>query len=378
MAARQYANSAPPTTLATAASAGDTTITLATTAGLPAAFPFFLSIDPDGVNLEIVLVTNLVGPVATVTRGQDNTTAVSHNAGVTVQHCHVAKDFQDAQNHVDTVTGVHGVGGGAVVGTTLSQNLSNKTLIAASAATVAEVVQGFTGQTADLTQWKDATSNILARLSKDGALAARQALLAAQGAAETPLVAQGFTAQSANLVELRDHDGAVLARFDRAGNLSAPAARSPETTGGAGRAAAPFCRISRAFAGPLAISSGTLTDIAFNATVEETDPSMGAPPTIVIPVSGVYDFLLQVDTGDAGAYTCTLGILNGTAYLGSTKTQMTGSGGNAQAQCAVIGARCAAGDVIKANIIQNSGAPMGLDGTVHRTGTHLTASWRKP
>jgi len=75
---------------------------------------------------EIVTCTAVAGTTLTVTRGVDGTSAQAHANGAEVRHAYSARDFQDSRNHEGSVTG-HGATG-AVVGTTNTQTLTNKTV----------------------------------------------------------------------------------------------------------------------------------------------------------------------------------------------------------------------------------------------------------
>lgn len=129
MATRYYSNVAPPTTLSAGINAITTTITVASAAGLPPFQPFTLALDPNTPTMELVEVTAAAGTTLTVTRAIDGTSASTHGAGATVLHVSSARDFAEANAHINASTNVHGLAGGAaVVGTTTTQTLTNKTL----------------------------------------------------------------------------------------------------------------------------------------------------------------------------------------------------------------------------------------------------------
>lgn len=129
MATRYYSNVAPPTTLTAGVNAITTTITIASAAGLPPFQPFTLAIDPNTPTMELVEVVSAAGTTLTVTRAIDGTSASNHSAGAVVMHVSSARDFAEANTHINASTNVHGLtGGAAVVGTTELQTLTNKTL----------------------------------------------------------------------------------------------------------------------------------------------------------------------------------------------------------------------------------------------------------
>lgn len=132
MPLRNYVNTSKEGQLQLAIGTGDTTLTL-TAPGLvniPAA-PFYVRIDPDTASEEIILVG--AGSSATsllnCTRGYDGTSAFSHSPGAKVRHCVAAEFYAKADAHVEASTNVHGLSGGAaVVGTTQTQTVTNKTI----------------------------------------------------------------------------------------------------------------------------------------------------------------------------------------------------------------------------------------------------------
>lgn len=132
MAARFYINTSKEATLLASVGSGDTTFNLSGSGmvNIPA-LPFTIRIDPDTASEEVCLVTAGSATSLTVTRGFDGTSTFSHTAGAKVRHVVVAEFFNKADAHVEASTNVHGLSGGAaVVGTTQSQTLTNKTLSA--------------------------------------------------------------------------------------------------------------------------------------------------------------------------------------------------------------------------------------------------------
>jgi hypothetical protein len=118
---------------------------------------FTLVIDPDTALEEIVYAVSPSQPSSTtitIIRGVDGTgtegsTGVAHSAGAKVRHMAIGVDFREANNHIEATTG-HGATG-AVVGTTNTQTLTNKTLTSpeVSGLTLTDASIVFEGATAN-------------------------------------------------------------------------------------------------------------------------------------------------------------------------------------------------------------------------------------
>lgn len=126
MGLRYFAN-APATTLSSSVSSAATILPLTSTAGLPIQYPFILIVDRAGPSEEVVLVTDVSGLNATVTRGYDSTTAFSHSIGAPVEHGISAIDAREANAHANATSGVHGLAG-SPMGTSDVQVVTNKDL----------------------------------------------------------------------------------------------------------------------------------------------------------------------------------------------------------------------------------------------------------
>lgn len=140
MTRRHYSSVAIDNTLGGAIDPTQTAITLGSAwAGAPAV-PFTAAIEPGTSNEEVVTVTALSGTSATIARGADDSAGKSHATASVISHRTSARDFDEPNAHVNATTGVHGITG-AVVGTSDTQVLTNKTVALGS-----NTVSGTTAQ----------------------------------------------------------------------------------------------------------------------------------------------------------------------------------------------------------------------------------------
>jgi microcystin-dependent protein len=196
---RNYSSTATEKQLASNVTNVATQITLDNATNLPTA-PFILVLNPDTNIEEIVLVdadqSGVVSPTFKVTRAQDGTTAQVHTAGQVVRHMIVGSDLQAVSTHTDA-TAAHGATG-AVVGTTNTQTLTNKTLtspkinenVAVTAtATEINVLDGITASTAELNYTDGVTSAIQTQintLTTNLASAVPSGVISAYGGSSAP------------------------------------------------------------------------------------------------------------------------------------------------------------------------------------------------
>jgi hypothetical protein len=155
MTTRKYSSRSQQTTLTGALNTTATSITVVSAsallggASIAAGETFTIVINPDTAVEEIVDIYSPSGnPVSsntlTIVRGVENAgTGQSHSAGSVVRHMAIGRDFREANEHIET-TAAHGATG-AVVGTTNTQTLTNKTLTSPTITGTGAIAGTFTG-----------------------------------------------------------------------------------------------------------------------------------------------------------------------------------------------------------------------------------------
>ena len=127
MSRREYKGAATPCTIVSTITSSSTTITISDATNWPTG-SFSLVIDPGLAGEEKLLITSRTATTLTVTtRGYDNTTASAHTTGAIIYPVPTAVDFDEANSHVNSSSGVHGLTG-SVVGDADTQTLTNKKL----------------------------------------------------------------------------------------------------------------------------------------------------------------------------------------------------------------------------------------------------------
>jgi hypothetical protein len=149
MTTRKYSSRSQQTTLSGTLTSVATTTTVvsgSTLAGgvtISASELFTVVIDPDTALEEIVDVSAISGNTLTIVRAIDGSSGVEHSAGAVVRHMAIGRDYREANTHIEATTG-HGATG-AVVGTTNTQTLTNKTLTSPTITGTGAIAGTFTG-----------------------------------------------------------------------------------------------------------------------------------------------------------------------------------------------------------------------------------------
>lgn len=146
MPRRYYSSTAVASTLSASVSNSATTLSITALSGYPVSVPWTAILDQDTASEEVVTVTNVSGTTLTVTRGVDGTSAVSHNAGAVFRHGVSARDFDEANSHVNDTANPHSTTAtqvGAVSNSLISA--SKGALITSTGSAVAALTVGTNG-----------------------------------------------------------------------------------------------------------------------------------------------------------------------------------------------------------------------------------------
>jgi len=149
MTTRKYSSRSQQTTLSAALTSSATTATVVSGSSLlggvtvSAGETFTVVIDPDTALEEIVDITAVSTNTLTIVRGIDGSSGQAHSAGAIVRHMAIGRDYREANTHIEATTG-HGATG-AVVGTTNTQTLTNKTLTSPTITGTGAIAGTFTG-----------------------------------------------------------------------------------------------------------------------------------------------------------------------------------------------------------------------------------------
>jgi hypothetical protein len=202
MTVRKYSSRSQQTTLSSPITSTASTMTVVNGASimggktLTGTQTYTVVIDPDTALEEIVDVTLYSsGNTLTITRGVDGPnpgTGLAHSAGAVVRHMAIGRDYQESNDHNVAATDIHGLASGAaVVGTTSTQTLTNKTLtspkinenVAVTAtATELNILDGVTASTAELNLLDGVTATTTELNYVDGVTSAIQTQLDAKQA----------------------------------------------------------------------------------------------------------------------------------------------------------------------------------------------------
>lgn len=269
--ARYYSSTAVRTTLASSISSGGTELVVAASTNFPAQFPFTLILEKDSANEEIVTVTGTAGASFIVTRGFDGTAARAHSAGTSVEHGVSAKEFTDFRTHEAASNGVHDIGAGAaVVGTTTTQTLTNKTLggnLAAGGFKVTGLADPSSAQDAVTKSW--AETGMTSQLTQATTQATNAGTSATASANSATASASSATASQASRVASESaRDAALASQTSATASQSSATASASTATTQAG--------ISTTQAGISTAQAVISTDQAVIATTQATNSAASA------------------------------------------------------------------------------------------------------
>jgi len=149
MTTRKYSSRSQQTTLTAALTATATTATVGSGptllggATISAGEKFTVVIDPDTALEEIVDVTSVSTNTLTIVRGVDGSgtegvIGVAHSAGAVVKHMAIARDYREANEHIENTTTAHGLTIANVLETT-DTNMITTAMLQSNSVTTAKI-----------------------------------------------------------------------------------------------------------------------------------------------------------------------------------------------------------------------------------------------
>ena len=276
MTTRKYSSRSQQTTLASALSSSGTSASVVSGTSLlggatiSSGQTFTVVIDPDTALEEIVDVSAVSTNTLTIVRGVDGSTGQAHSAGAVVRHMAIGRDYREANTHIEATTG-HGATG-AVVGTTNTQTLTNKTIDTASNTITGAVTLTGTQTLTNKTLTSPTLTTPALGTPASGTLTNTTgfptANLAGLGTGVATFLA---TPSSANLAAaLTDETGSGANVFGTSPTIATPTITSPTITG-TGTIAGTFTgNITGNVTGNVSGSSGSTTGNAATATALAT------------------------------------------------------------------------------------------------------------
>ena len=99
-----YSGSGVSTTLTSSPTISDTTFTVSSVTNWPNVYPFFMVVDPGTTKEEKMKVTGISSLTITVTRGEDDTSAVAHNSGAICYPVFTAVEANEANEIASVMT----------------------------------------------------------------------------------------------------------------------------------------------------------------------------------------------------------------------------------------------------------------------------------
>lgn len=149
MTVRKYASRSQKSTLSSAITSSSNTITVVSASALlggltiPANVTYTVVIDPDTALEEIVDVyrsdaSPVSGNTFNIVRNIDGSVAQAHSAGAEVRHMSIGRDYQEANDHAENTTTVHGLTIANVLETT-DTNMITTAMLQANAVTTAKI-----------------------------------------------------------------------------------------------------------------------------------------------------------------------------------------------------------------------------------------------